>query len=329
MTLINVIALFLLLVPAVSAQAQTALSGPAAGSYFPLDVGNRWVFRIDTRQTTASYQTWRVDRTEPRNGVVWSVIAIEDGNGMLLAESLFRPDSQGRVYYLAGSGEQLFLDPTNPPGANPVLEITGQIASASTAVGTFPDALSYRNVLDALDVENGTLVRGIGVVASRRDIMAGSSGGFSSSRALVEASLAGGIELSVAAPSVELGIENLVLNVSEQQVTNCAVPCYFVACGLVPGADPPNTYKPCVRARVELGNWPSGASRTLRLQLIGPDGAIAIDQALQLGATPKQSVGFVQLPLYSSPNQPLPAGAYQLLAVGAGGAQASLMLKIQ
>jgi hypothetical protein len=305
------------------------LAALATGTYFPLDVGNRWVFRIDTRSVTASYQTWRVDRTEVQGGKTWSVIAIEE-SGAVLAESYFRADEQGRIYYLTGAGELLFLDPAAQPAPGPVLQVTGRMASFSTSFGTFPDALSYRNPLNPLLGETGTLVRGIGVMASRQDVMAGSSGGFSMSRTLVEAWLAGGLQFSLNAPSLQLGLESLTLNVSGKQVTNCAVPCYFVACGLVPGADPEGTYKPCARARVQLSNWPLGAGRSVRLQLVATDGTPEFDQTVALDAAPNESVGFVQLPLYSAPNQPLPPGTYQLLvSTSGGGAQSALTLRIQ
>jgi len=68
----------------------------------------------------------------------------------------------------------------------------------------------------------------------------------------------------------------------------------------------------------------------VRLQLIAPDGTTALDQTIQLDAAPDVSVGFVQVPLYSAPNQPLPVGAYQLLAATVSGvAQSSLTLQIQ
>ena len=318
-----------LLASILPAQLPPVLAALATGTYFPLDAGDRWVFRIDTRLVTASYQTWRVDRTEDRGGKTWSGIAIEE-SGTVLAESFFRADEQCRIYYLTGTGELLFLDPAALPGPGPVLEVTGRSGSFSTAFGTFPDALSYRNPVDPMLLENGTLVRGIGVVASRQDLLAGSSGGFYQSRTLVEASLAGGLQFSWNAPSLQLGLVSLALNVSGKLVTNCAVPCYFVACGFVPGADPPGTYKPCARARVQLSNWPPGASRSVRLQLIAADGTSAFDQTVTLDAAPNESVGFVQLPLYSAPNQPLPAGAYQLLAgTGGGVAQSALSLQIQ
>jgi hypothetical protein len=118
--------------------------------------------------------------------------------------------------------------------------------------------------------------------------------------------------------------------VSGQKATNCAVPCYFVACGLVPGADPPGTYKPCAQARVGLANWPAAASRAVRVQFVAPDGTTRFDQTLNLDASPAESVIFVQVPLYSAPNLGLPAGLYQLLAKTVDGtAQSALVVQVQ
>ena len=58
------------------AQSTALLAALATGTYFPLDVGDRWVYREDTRLGTAAYQTWRVDRAENQNGYTYSVIAI-------------------------------------------------------------------------------------------------------------------------------------------------------------------------------------------------------------------------------------------------------------
>ena len=59
------------------AQSPAVLAALATGTYFPLDVGDRWVYRIDDRLATGSYQTWRVDRTATQNGNTYSVMAIE------------------------------------------------------------------------------------------------------------------------------------------------------------------------------------------------------------------------------------------------------------
>src|ERR1039457_8403 len=89
-------------------QSPAVLAALATGTYFPLDVGDRWVYRIDDRQVTGSYQTWRVDRTGTYNGTAYSVMAIE-GPGTIYGEYWFRADSTGKVYERSGAGEVLFL----------------------------------------------------------------------------------------------------------------------------------------------------------------------------------------------------------------------------
>ena len=306
----------------------TALEAQSAGSYFPLDVGDRWVYREDDRTSTAQYQTWRVDRQASLNGPPYSVMAIE-GPGTLYAESWFRADSSGRVYLLTGDGDQLFLDP-NIVGANSgEVRLTGPGGAVTTPLGTFADTMNYVNPMGLL-YETGTLARGVGLLASTTVLETGSSGGPTLIRTLVEAAVAGGVHYPALSSSLELGMESLNLNVSGMQVTNCAVPCYFVACGLAPGADPPGTYKPCAQARVALRNWPAGGSRTVRLQLLASDGSASFDQTFSMDAATDESVTFVRVLLYSAPNQPLPGGAYQLSAKTAdGAAQSAIAVQIR
>jgi len=297
------------------------LPAQSPGSYFPLDVGDRWVYREDDRISTAQYQTWRVDRTATANGTAYSVMAIE-GPGTFYAEYWFRADSSGRVYILSGNGDQLFLDPNLLAPNSGQVQLTGQGGAVTTPLGTFPDTVNYVNPM-GLERETGTLARGVGLLSSMTDLETGSSGGLTLARTLVEAALAGGNQYPAQTSSIGLGMESLDLNVSGKQVTNCAVPCYFVACYMGFGTDPPGTYKPCARARVALRNWPAGLSRTVRLELLASDGSAAFDQTLTMDAAPVESVTFIQVPLYSAPNQPLPAGAYQLSAKTADGAAQS------
>ena len=98
----------------------------------------------------------------------------------------------------------------------------------------------------------------------------------------------------------------------------------------MPGADPPGTFKPCAQARVALASWPADLSRTVRLQLLAPDGSAAYDRTLTLDTAPRESVMFIQVPLSSAPNQPLPAGSYQLTAKTVdGAAQSSLAVRLR
>jgi hypothetical protein len=323
---VRIVFLLPLLASLLPAQSPSVLAALANGSYFPLDVGDRWVYWIDDRFVTGAYQTWRIDRQAIQNGTTYSVMAME-GPGTLYAEYWFRADTAGRVYILSGTTERLFLDPTAQSSAGTDL-VAGQRGPATSVLGTFPDTLAYRNQMGQL-LETGTLARGIGLLSSLTILQAGSSGGLTQGRKLVEASLAGGIHFSPPAPSLQLGIESLALNVSAKQVANCAIPCYFAACTFVGGVDPPNTYKPCAQARIELANWPSGQSRAVRLQLVASDATIAYDQTVTLDNAPGESVALVHLPLYSAPNQPLPSGSYQLTAkTSDGAAESSLSVRI-
>jgi hypothetical protein len=312
------------------AQSKAVLAALATGTYFPLDVGDRWVYREDIRVATATYQTWRVDRTETVNGSVYSVIAVEGPYGYY-GESWFRADTTGRVYLLTGAGDVLFMDPTTAGPTSGEVQLQNLAGGSTvTALGTFPDTLPYVNFVDVFDMEKGILARGIGLLSSTTDLQTGSSGGPVLIRTLVEAHVAGGIDFPAPQSSIELGMESLNLDVSGMKVTNCAVPCYFAACYEAPGQDPAGTYKPCARARVALKNWPTGESRSVTLQLLAPGGATAFTSTFAMDSSPTDSVTFLQVPLYSAPNQPLAPGTYQLqAATGDGAAQSSITVKIQ
>lgn len=314
------------LAPFLGAQSTAVLAGLSTGSYFPLDVGDRWVYRVDSRAQTAGYETWRVDRTQALNGNTYSVIAIE-GPGFYY-EAYYRADSSGRVYVANATGEQLFLDPTGA-SSNAVLQIISQGGAAQSSLGAFPNSLTYANNMPGgLIQELGTLAQGVGLLTSTANMLTGSSGGPVEIRTLVEAEVAGGITFPALLPAVELGM-NLTLDVSNMKVTNCAIPCYFVAC-YIGGADPVGTYKPCAQARVGLANWPAAASRSVVLQFLSPSGAALFNSTLTMDASPTGSVTFIQVPLYSAPNVPFPAGTYQLVAKsGDGSAQAALSVQIQ
>jgi hypothetical protein len=306
------------------AQSSVQVAGAlAAGSYFPLDAGNRWVYRVDSRGGTAGYETWRIDRTEEIGGKQYAVFTII-GSGVVLGESRFRADDQGRVFILTGTGDELFLDAR--AGAGPgILQPGGPGGTYTNPLGSFADTLKYSNRLDALDLETGILGRGIGLLSSTRVLETGSSGGFTSGRTLVEAVVGGGaIRFTAGAAGLHVGMENLTLDVTGKQVTNCVLPCYFAACGFAgPVPDPPGTYKPCARARVSLENWPADASRAVRLRLLAPDNTVLYDQPFTLVSAPGEVAITTQIPLYSAPNQPYPPGAYQLSAATADGAAQS------
>jgi len=308
-----------------AAQSPALQAALATGSYFPLDVGNEWVYRIDARQATALYQTWRVDRTEEAAGATWAVMRIV-GPGDTFLEMRFRADPDGRVYQLKADGPELFLDPLTQTGAAE-LQYTGRGGGYTSALGSFADTYQYRNQSQSMVLETGVLARGVGLLSSTQSLIAGSSGGFSQGRTLVEATLAGGLRIGGKSVAFELGMESLTLDVTGRKVTNCAIPCYFVACAIAPGYDPPDTYKPCAQARVRGGGW-SGDAPAVRLELIAPDGAVAWRTTLGSEAA-RNGVSYVQVPLYGSPNQPFAPGAYRLQATAGDAALASLAVEIR
>ena len=283
-----------------------------AQSYFPLEVGDHWVYRADSRISTGNYQTWRIDRTETINGNQYFVMGVY-GIAGLLGESKFRTDASGRILILTGDGDQLFLDPrrNGDPGQ---LHPGGAGGRYTTAVGTFDDTLPYTNPQGLL-FETGQLGRGVGLLWSSTQLLTGSSGGFSDGRVLVEAVVGGGAIRYTATAGFHVGMESLTLDVTGKNVTNCILPCYFAACGLGgPQPDPPGTYKPCARARVSLENWPTDASHTVHVRLLAPDATVLSDQKYTLPSAPGDVVYTTQVPLFSAPNQPYPPGAYQLNA---------------
>ena len=186
----RVVCLLLMLAPLLPAQSQSVLNSLASGSYFPLEVGNRWVYRLDDRLQTAQYQTWRIDREEQRNGKTYAAMTVI-GPGTVLAEFWFRADSSGKVYMLSDTGDRLFLDPTGTQLSTTDLQVTGQQSTYTSGFGTFQDAIAYVNRTGGLILETGVLGRGVGLITSTSILQTGSSGGFIFGRTLVDATLGG------------------------------------------------------------------------------------------------------------------------------------------
>jgi len=250
----------------------------AAGSYSPLDVGNEWLYRVDNRLGTALYQTRRVERAEIINGTLYFIISFRTGSLSLgtspqPTEVPYRTDDQGRVYYLTSSNtEQLLFDP-NGTSSGALYKVLTRGQPTQTAVGNFTDALTY-DWFNLLTDERGTYARGVGFVSSSEEMLTGSSGGFLESYSIVYARIAGSLVFSTAAAGLDLTAESRDLDVSGGHVTNCAIPCYYAACGLGSPVDPPGTYKPCFQARVRLQETPASfasadtQTRTVHLDLL-------------------------------------------------------------
>jgi hypothetical protein len=157
-----------------------------------------------------------------------------------------------------------------------------------------------------------TFVRGLGLASMQTNLLAGSSGGFSNGLDLVEARL-DGVVLALPASRLTLAIDNPVLDLTNQKAPNCAVPCYFAACGLA-GADPAGTYRPCVETRVETSY---AVAHSVQLQLFNPSGGLVYNTTADVDAS--GGLEYFRLPLYTSPAQSssfalLPPGGYKLAA---------------
>jgi hypothetical protein len=160
-------------------------------------------------------------------------------------------------------------------------------------------------------LENGIFVRGLGLLSYTANLLAGSSGGFLDGAELVEARIAGKLIFRRPAASITLEAEKPVLDVTGRAVTNCAVPCYFVACGVVPGSDLPDTYKPCFQTRVRVEQAPRDSS--VELSVLDSSGVAVHSIRFPVG-DPTDFLRYHQLPLYSTPNQPFPSGSYRVRA---------------
>jgi hypothetical protein len=158
--------------------------------------------------------------------------------------------------------------------------------------------------------DSSVFVRGVGLASEQSNLNAGSSGGFFQSLTLVEARL-DGVVLAQPAARLSLAIENPVLDVTNQKAPNCTVPCYFVACGLLPGADPPGTYRPCAETRVETSY---GVGHSVQLQLFDPAGTLVNSTTADVSSA--GGLEYISLPLYTTPDTTPPSSKLTVLAPG-------------
>lgn len=186
---------------------------------WPLAVGNSWTYRVNTRLSTGQYVTWRVVRQEQIFNETWAVLS----NGS--TEQRWRVDALGNLHRFTNNLDEVL--PLQPAGR------------VDAPAGTFVNTLSYS--INAFEREVGTLERGVGLVKVEKILSGGSSGGFSEGWTLVEAKVGDRL--------LQRDLYGVSLQI-DPEIYNCAVPCYFAACGLA-GADPPGTVKACREARVE------------------------------------------------------------------------------
>ena len=271
--------------------AQTLDQGLTGGSYFPLQVGNTWVYRYNNREVTASYVIWTITGTEVINGMTYD----ERSSGRVIV-GRYRGDDTGVIHTLTASGDHVYLDPTAS---------AAQATSYSGPLGTFPGALGIASNTNSLESDQSVFVRGFGLANLQAQMLSGSSGGFLDSMDLVEARL-NGVRLSVPNASVSLGIESTDLDLTDQTAPNCPLPCYYVACGIGgPPPDPPGTYRPCVEIRLETTALQT--ANTVQVQFLDSTGAVIYSTAASWTIRAANSFDYIRVPLYTIPASTTPS----------------------
>ncbi len=283
----------------------------ATQSYFPLEVGNRWIYRYSDRFLTANHRVRWIDRTQQEAGETWFVLREQIAPGAPAFESLWRTDSAGRIYRRRNNRSELFLDPNLNPDPSSLGQVQQRNLTINSIFGRLTNGLSYI-VRETFGTETGTMVRGLGPLSIGETVAGGSSGGFFRAVDLVEAVIAGKVRFLTPANGLELSPESQTQDLAGRQARNCALPCYFAACGLGGGApDPPGTYKPCMFTRLKVEN---AAARSLSLELINPASVTVHTVTRTLTVSSSEQLWFETVPLYTAPAAILPPGAYQLKA---------------
>jgi len=291
---------------------RTIDAGLAGGSYFPLAVGNTWVYKENSRYATATYLIWSITGTQAVNGQTYYVLAQISPGAPTPAWStiaLLRSDANGVLYQSKASGETVYLD----PGASGTLHIpySGPLGNVSDAIQSAPPPVpSFTSTIYA---------RGLGMVNFIEDVYGGSNGGFGDSLDLVDVRV-DGVHLSIPAPKIALSIEQTDLDLTNHRAPNCTVPCYYAACGIGGGpADPPGFYRPCAQIRIDTE---AASSYTVLAELLDSSGTPVFK------SNPPAGLAYLQVPLYTSPSlnssqlTMLPAGNYTLTGTILNGATA-------
>jgi len=271
----------------------------APESYFPLQPGNTWTYRVDSRAGTSMYATWTVSGMRRVDDRWYSDITATVGNNSSVLMSL--REEAGIVYRRTGSESV------------PREEIYVHAAGATrgpfrNSLGSYPDAV-FQTVQTTLNRDERVFVRGVGLARTSGILLTGSSGGFTSSMELIEFRLATGQHVETpASPRISLSMAKTFLDVTGKQLENCAIPCYYTACGIGSPVDSPGTFKPCVRTRIEAV---AEGDFQVELSFKNREGVEFFRSEVAGSGT---AIRYVQLPLYGEANKLFPVGSYVLTA---------------
>ncbi|MEO5925909.1 MAG: hypothetical protein ABIR70_18970 [Bryobacteraceae bacterium] len=282
----------------VECDARVPANGLVSESYFPLQVGNRWIYKTDSRFVTSDYVIWTITGMKRVTDRWYSEVTVTRGANSSVV-GYYREEA-GIVYALSGTPEV----PREDVYLNAALE---QHAPFANALGSYPDA-AFQTLTSLFNRSDRVFVKGVGLVRSNGRITTGSNGGFSDGIELVEFRMANGVHVEPSVTSRVSLSAPVVFDVTGRDLTNCAIPCYYAACGLGSPVDPPGTYKPCGRVRLEAA---AEGDFQVELTLTGPTGELYRAPALTGSG---EAVRYVQMPLYGEGNKLFPAGKYTLLA---------------
>jgi hypothetical protein len=143
--------------------------------YFPLEVGNQWVYRSVIGQV---FRTVSISGTQPVNGVTYAVML---QNADPPTSALYRNDGAGKIYLYDSMRQQevLAYDFTNsgpaPSGPVGALGTFASIGNYSGPLGVFNDAYTIQQVAYGTTMST-TFLPYIGQVASSFSLNQGSAG---------------------------------------------------------------------------------------------------------------------------------------------------------
>lgn len=297
----------------------TVDQGLGSGSYFPLAVGNTWVYKYNNRIITSDYVVESITGQQAFGGQIYYVLTLTSP-GPATTLALLRADASGVIYQYTSKGEQVYLD---PKAASPTKYLS--------PLGTFNDAImpAAQNSGNIL-LTTSIYARGIGLVNSQTFMETGSSGGFTDGMDLVDVQV-DGYHLSVPAAKISLSVENATLDLTNQLVPNCALPCYFVACGFIGPPDPAGTYRPCAQARIETSG--AAAGYAVLVELLDSSGKAVFQSSTQPSFP--TNLNYIRVPMYTgtTPFTLLAPGNYTLVGNmtlgGATVASASIGVQIR
>lgn len=260
-----------LLLTCLCATAKADVDPSCRSEWLPLETGNYWVYQSSSRFVTNSFHTLRVLGPYELDGQVWC--QLEDAGRLFF----LRTDAEGRILQrsLQSAAESVYLDPR---GLKPY--------TLNSKLGFTAPAIDY-NPAASLSRDTSTYASGFGKITSTSFITTGSNGGFSSSDTLLE------MRISDTLYRLTPTLAEITLTL-DPSFANCAVPCYYAACGIGSPVDPPMTVKPCLGARTAGSNLP--ANSLLLLSIADAVGTIKYQQYIPKAAG--ASVQFISLPFY-------------------------------